>query len=119
MEGSLLLRFVTPMNGSLVIMEGSSSLRFYFSEEFHLFPVMSNGVDYHYHPDIGIFLYYLTTSFLGGSTLPFYYLLSERIVCSHLSITVILYFLSSIFELLAPYLLFGLYPNRVRYFVLQ
>ena len=28
MEGSSLLRFVTPMNGSLFIMEGSSLLRF-------------------------------------------------------------------------------------------
>ena len=28
MEGSSLLRFVTPLNGSLVIMEGSSLMRF-------------------------------------------------------------------------------------------
>ena len=28
MEGSLLLRFVTPMNGNLVIMEGSLFVRF-------------------------------------------------------------------------------------------
>ena len=71
------------------------------------------------YPNIGIYRYYLTTSFHGGSMICFFYLLSEWIFHSHLSITFILYLLSSIFELMTPYLLFGLYPNRVRSFVLR
>ena len=49
----------------------------------------------------------------------FFYLLSEWIVCSYLSITVILYFLSSMFELMLLCLLLGLYPNRVESSVYQ
>ena len=49
----------------------------------------------------------------------FFYLLLEWIVWGYLLITVILHFISSIFELETLYLLFRLYPKGVWYFAHQ
>ena len=101
------------MNGSLVITEGSTSLRFCCSVEVHLFAVMSTKYILKF---TGIILPFLS---LVGRHYLFWYPLSDFVVHSYLLVTIILHSLSLIFELTMLWILSWELPQQSPFFSSQ